>query len=483
MTMPRFTRALLLVPLAFLPGQAAGTTVHGDLRYAGMPVSSTFSNMKSAVVRTINQATHESHYYQIPVGDTYEIPVDVPPGTYTIEVLQSPDEGRQGTIWFSGDLHSFLTADIPDATSYQVDIDLASVIHIVAPFDSLQTWLGPGRTCPFGPQVPRTFNLSWEPVPAAVRSVVEVQHYSCQGLLSTEALHTTGTSVQITQRTDQNETYIKAWVVSYDSADRAIGVMGYIAYEDSISATFAYFQAPEGTRPLHTAGQIISQVAHIEGGASWQTDLVLTNPTAADITTLLYYTPRSTNGLTGFTSTQVTIPAESSRTYDDVLDRLFGEQGAGALEVASPTLAVATRTVTPAPAGGSFGQGVTPIVPEQVLSSGGSQLAVAGGVVRTQHSVGLARSNLALNEVWGEPATVEVQLLDASGSLLGTQPVSLDPYGSVQINDVAKTIGHVQSLEDGQLRVRLTAGPGRVAATLFIVDASNDPATVPLMSR
>jgi len=205
--------------------------------------------------------------------------------------------------------------------------------------------------------------------------------------------------------------------------------------------------------------------------------------TTAEIATTLYYTPREANGLTDADTAEITVPGGQSVTYEDVLGQLFGRSGADALEVASPVLVVATRTGTPAAGGGTYGQGVTPILPEQVLESVGTQMAVAGGVVRKRDSNGYTRSNLALNEVWGEPATAEVELLDSAGSSLGSKTVALPPYGNMQINDLVKSLAGVSTLQDGQIRVRLSSGPGKVAAALFIVDRSNDPATIPVVVR
>ncbi len=234
-------------------------------------------------------------------------------------------------------------------------------------------------------------------------------------------------------------------------------------------------------RPLHSDGQVIPQVAHLKGkGVSyWTTDLTLANPTTVAITTKLYFTAREAHGLIGYAEAEVTVPAGACRTYTDVVALLFRLSGAGSLEVASTDLIVATRTFTAAAGGGSYGQGCPPVAQGTVISASDGLRLLAGGVIAGSG----ARSNLALNEVWGEAAGVRVRLLDRDGTQLGSRTYQLQPYGNTQVNDVAKELGALSVLAEGQVEVTVTQGTGRVAATLFIVDGSDDPATVPLVAR
>ncbi|MCG6964506.1 MAG: PKD domain-containing protein, partial [Acidobacteria bacterium] len=240
--------------------------------------------------------------------------------------------------------------------------------------------------------------------------------------------------------------------------------------------------APEGAaRPPHSGGQVVPQVAHLKGkGVSyWTTDLTLANPTAAPITTKLYFTVREADGLTGYAEAEVTVPAGACRTYSDVVLSLFGLSGAGSLEVVSADLIVATRTFTAAAGGGSYGQGCPPVAQDAAISTSDGLRLLTGGVIAGSG----ARSNLALNEVWGEAAGVRIRLLDRDGTMLGERTYQLQPYGNLQVNDLAHEVGGLTTLAEGQVEVTVTQGTGRVAATLFLVDGSDDPATVPLVVR
>ncbi|MCP4903054.1 MAG: hypothetical protein GY906_39320 [bacterium] len=230
-------------------------------------------------------------------------------------------------------------------------------------------------------------------------------------------------------------------------------------------------------RPLHATGQVIAQVAHVRGFGSsyWTSQLTVGNPSASEILTDLYYTPRGANGATDFQRAQMTLAAGECRNIEDVVVTTFASAGAGSLEVVSPVLVVSSRTMTSASGGGAYGHGMVPIGADQVMKQVHAEVHGVG-VIKGEG----ARSNLALNEVWGESARVEVTLMNRLGEILGQREYDLAPYSNHQINDLVYELAQLSSLNEGQVRVKLLNGPGRIAATLFVVDASDDPSTVPL---
>ncbi len=236
---------------------------------------------------------------------------------------------------------------------------------------------------------------------------------------------------------------------------------------------------PGDGRPPHAPGQTVPQVARVPGfgGSLWTSELTLLNPTDAAVTTTLIFTPRDADGLATYQTVEVTVPAHGCRTWSDVVNSLFGATGAGALVVSSEVLVVSTRTSTPASGVGAYGQGALPVESSRTARLAGPTTLVAGGVI----AGGGARSNLALNELWGEAATVRVVLADRDGSMLGERTVALPAYGDTQLNDLAGALAGLSSLREGQVSVTVIVGGGRVGATLSIVDPSGDPATVPLV--
>ena len=67
------------------------------------------------------------------------------------------------------------------------------------------------------------------------------------------------------------------------------------------------------------------------------------------------------------------------------------------------------------------------------------------------------------------------------GNLFGTRDYVLAAYSNHQINDVAGELAGLSTLVEGQVEVRFEAGQGRIAATMSLVDASDDPVTVPVL--
>jgi hypothetical protein len=464
--------------LSAIPGLA--TTVGGDLTYGGMPVSETFTNMRSGVmqVRSIDQGTTVN--YQYPVGDSYQVPVDLEPGEYRLWFLLTPREDETDIGRWSGDLYRAVgLVEIPDQAEHELDVDLQLAVHLVEPLDSLSTW--PGSTCgvcPKGAPQPLELSLSWGPVPRAVRYEVLLLRRDCSGGTASETIPVEATKLGVLQGEAPGEEYLEVEVMGYDAEDRQLTVSPYILYSDGCGPYRFTFQPPVEGRSIHSTGQHVAQAAHVGGvgTAFWTSSLILTNPTAADITTALYYTPRGADGLSDYQEATVTVPAGACRVFEDVLGAVFGTTGAGSIEVASSGLVVASRIATAAPDGGAFGQGLMPIASGQVLAVVG-KVARTGGVIQG----GGSRSNLALNEVWGEPATVTVRLLDRDGVVLGERSYTLNAYANRQVNNLAGELAGLDSLAEGQVEVRLDAGPGRVAATLSLVDSSDDPVTVPVL--
>ncbi len=471
---------LLVLSLGLPAGLALATTVGGDLTYGGLPVSDTFNNMQSGVmqVRSIDQGTTVNHVF--PVGDSYEVPADLAPGTYRLWFLLTPRPEETGTTHWSGDLHRAVgLVDVPDQPGFELDVDLQLAVHVTEPLDSLTTWPGATcRVCPKGAPQPSTFTFGWAEVPRAVDYELQIYRRDCSGGLTPEIVPVAGTSAEIEQGLVPGEEYLEIEVLAYDDQERLLSVSPYILYSDGCGPYRFTFQPEQEGRPIHGTGQHVAQIASVGGVGSsfWSSALILTNPTAEDITTAVYYTPRDAEGLIAYQEASVTVPAGSCRVVADALGTLFETTGAGAIEITSPDLVVASRTSTPAAAGGAYGQGLMPITGRQVLSSFGSA-AVAGGVVKE----GGARTNLVLNEVWGESATARVSLMDRNGALLGARDYPLAAYSNHQINDLVRELSERSELSEGQIEVSLESDSGRVAATLSIVDASDDPITVPVL--
>lgn len=472
--------ATLLVVCCLIAAPTEAVTVTLQFRYAGLPVSSTFTSLGSGFVE-VGEEGVSSHklYRSIAVADSFQIPDDIKAGKVTFWVIFTPNATWTSSLHFSGDLYARLyNVTVPDQATYQLVVDMFQCVRLTQPLDSSVQWPGT-TTCPAGPAEPQSFLVAWDPVPRAVSYAIRLWRKDCSNnFLETTTTPVSETSALITQQTVVGERQIEIEVIGYDGTSTQLTTTPYMEYENAYVAAF-YFHLQPTARTSHSPGQHLSQLAHIPGSGSsyWKSDLTLTNPFHVPLTTKLYYTPRDKNGLAEYQETEVTMPPVTCRTYQDVVDTLFHASGGGSLEVVSTSLLASLRTYTPASGGGYFGQGIMPVTATQVIMRPAPSKAVAGGVVKGSG----ARTNLAINEVWGEAAKVTVELLDRDGTVKGSRSYDLLPYGNIQVNDLAQTLASLTTMTEGIVRVTVTEGNGRVGATMSVVDGSGDPSTVPLL--
>lgn len=471
--------------LAVVSSTGFGATVSGTVRYSDLPLGDTFSagtfvtlSVRAYETTTRTWTTGTVNY----TGSSYAIP-SLAPGSYRIYVLLSPTAGRQaGQYARTFELTGARTATVGGEPAVTLDFGLLYGVHYTAPFDSTAVWPGSWASCPYGSEAPRTVTVAWTPVPRAVRYRLYVMRRSCAGgdPVREDRHDTTSTSVTVTQGEAAGEEYLELSVQAIDGDSAVVSTGPVVVYADREQQPAVHL-APGGGRVSGSSGQHLAAAAHVQGvgKAFWQTDLVLSNPTPDDVTTTVYFTPRGANGLTAYHERQVEVAAGHCRTLPDVVSTLFGVSAAGALEVSSPSLVVASRTYSTAATGGTYGQGYLPIPANQRASLGGPTRLVAGGVGK-----GGVRTNLTLNEVSGQAVKVRVELLDRYGSEVGEREESLHPYGNAQINDIVTVLASLGSLEDGQVRVTVVEGSGTIAATLSVIDsATADPTTIPLEPR
>ena len=75
-------------------------------------------------------------------------------------------------------------------------------------------------------------------------------------------------------------------------------------------------------------------------------------------------------------------------------------------------------------------------------------------------------------------------LADRLGGVPYANGVSLQAFGTSQINDVVGQISGLGSLTEGQVVVTVTGGSGRIAGAVSMVDGiSQDPTTLALQPR
>lgn len=464
--------------LFLVPPAASGAEISGSLLYDDLPVATVFPDITVTVV------------YANPwdPGDQIYGTVDLATSTYSISGLVA---GRYGISVFldrtpptsdvgnSGDLQSYLNVDVDDPQDViEQDLDIRYNYHVLSPVDSELPLDGMGLDCSAHPGVDYPITFTIEPVPRAVDYWFNVALAACPG----------GTVGWIDFHSAEPSGVIEWGSAGEDFQQPYVRCLGSTGKDLCGGPTFHYTDAhvwglflsgrDAGGRGIHRSDAVvIPAVASAPGaqGTFWTSAVSLVNLSGVERDLEILYTPRGSNGLDSYTSTTVTVPAWSQLAWSDVMDELFAAAGAGALEIRGGQLAVTSRTSTAGGEGGSYGQGIPPVQPGQLLSAAGSDDVTMGGVEQ-----GTAfRTNLGLCEVWGESATVRVTILDADGTELGHRDVELRPYENTQINEVARTVAGADPLAAGMARVAVTAGGGRVAAYLSVVDnATGDPTFV-----
>ena len=235
------------------------------------------------------------------------------------------------------------------------------------------------------------------------------------------------------------------------------------------------------------------------GGAEWRSDVSLFNPSTAGPMTVQVAFLDGTASIDSLADLAgkwkpVSIPARATRSFENVVSSIFGlgKGSYGAILVrADPLLAaqvVANGSTYDVSRGGDGTVGLS--LPSVAFPNGASAgLLAAGGVVEL---IGLrddatSHTNLAIANLYSDPATVEVTLWGANGARLG-QPVSLtlNPFGVRQLTNVLTAppgggAGYdkvANPVSTYRARVRVVAGSALFPYASVIDDVSKDPVLV-----
>ena len=473
--MSRRASSVILGVFLLLPISALGADLTGPLLYDGEPLSTIFTDITTTyaiailsgggarVEGTVDLATDTCSFTGLEAGRHYiNIYLDRtdPPST--------PAD--------HGDLSGGATVEITDPQStVEQDFDLGYVYRIVSPVDSDSPLNGLLNDCTAHPAETYPITFTIEPPPRATDYTFITWFDACPGgNIGIVEIDATQPSAQIEWGT-ANEDFQRFAVRCTGASGRPLCNSPQLEYADGWSFTLHLRNRDSSGRAIHlTDAVVIPAVAGTPGaqGTYWSSALSVTNLAITDRQIAFTYTPRDTDGLDSYTTTVVDVPASSQLDWTDVLAELFSTTGAGALELRGHDLAVTSRTSTPGAAEGSYGQGIPPLRPKELLSVAGTASAVMGGVEEGP----AFRTNLGLCEVWGEAATVTVIISDDSMRELGRRNYLLRPYENTQINKVATEVAGLTAFSGGIVEVIVVSGDGRVGAYLSVVDsATGDP--------
>jgi hypothetical protein len=235
---------------------------------------------------------------------------------------------------------------------------------------------------------------------------------------------------------------------------------------------------------------LVPSVAHTGG---FVTGLAVTNVEAADGQFVVQYLGHGNDGDQNVPALQpVSVPQRvapsGSREIPDVLGTLFSiSSDFGALLVQSTgRLLIGAHTETPAPGGGSFGQFTEAV---DVSSGAVPSLALAFGETGRFVAVredAFARTNFVLANTSMTPCTVQSEVRDAGGNLLGgTRTFTVPPHTMIQKNRLKDTYGITGDVRAASVSVKNVTADCAVAGTAYVLDGNttpgtNDPFAVPL---
>ncbi|MCI4354071.1 MAG: beta-propeller fold lactonase family protein [Thermoplasmata archaeon] len=209
-------------------------------------------------------------------------------------------------------------------------------------------------------------------------------------------------------------------------------------------------------------------------GAYYTTDLTVANTGTSDAVVTFQFLGHDQNG-TSASQENVTVDAGRSVTYADVLSSLFGRlNDYGAIRISSTSASIVALGQTSTPSfGGTFGQSVPAARPSDLVTAG-SPRSIVG--VREDSAF---RSNLILNNTTASSLEVDVVLIAADGTTLGSKGYTLPPLSMTQATRVVRDLGVSGDVVGARLVLSTPTPGGAFAAYAAAIDnVTNDPRTL-----
>jgi photosystem II stability/assembly factor-like uncharacterized protein len=257
--------------------------------------------------------------------------------------------------------------------------------------------------------------------------------------------------------------------------------LAYASVIDNSSGDPVFIPA---ARVIAAADLTIPAAAHVSGsaGTNWRTDLAVHNAGSTGAAFTVTLLEKGVNNSAPETRS-FTLDSGLTVRYRDVLDSMFSYQGAAALGITvdTGTLLVNSRTYNDQPEG-TFGQLVPALSNLNAISDGET-----GHLIQLSHQPGKAagyRTNIGFVNLTGSWLQLQLELYDASGTLLGTVPASdtgLRPYSYHQIDKVFEKVTS-SPVSNGFALIRASTAGGRFFAYASVVDnRSGDPIYIPAL--
>lgn len=263
--------------------------------------------------------------------------------------------------------------------------------------------------------------------------------------------------------------------VTVDSSTGAVSA--YASVLDNVT-TDPLAVMPVDVSKIGNNRYVIPGMAELPNGTNnFHSDLRVFNGGPSEMTATLTYYPQG-NGAPMTTTRQIASGAILS--VDNVLPALFNATNTGGsivITTGAPSALVATgRTYTNVDGGGTYGQFIPGVMPEQGIGRTDRGLQV----LQVEQSDRF-RSNLGLAELTGNAATVRVSLTLPDSKVTPSVNVDLAPNEFRQLNRVVESLlGGGTQTYNVRMTVEVLSGTGRVTAYASVIDnESKDPTYVP----
>ena len=198
-------------------------------------------------------------------------------------------------------------------------------------------------------------------------------------------------------------------------------------------------------------------------GSQWYTDLYVFNPGTETVSVDIYFLPRSTDN-TGATPFKYDLAGGETLTLPDVIHGTFGEESAaGAFRIVATAPVVANCRVYNRAGTDTFGQGLEGVPASAAITPGHPTDVV--GLASNGTAPGTFRSNVFAVNTSASTTTLELSLVDSSGSTVATKSYTLKPYAALYAKVTDFGVGDFDS---GTLHAAVTAG------SAIVVAAKND---------
>jgi len=260
------------------------------------------------------------------------------------------------------------------------------------------------------------------------------------------------------------------------SQDPTARYVAYASTVDNVSGDAVFGSPVAGSgETLFVAG-----VAHLEGvnQTVWRTDLELC-ATGTDPARLRLDLLRADSDNSSPAARSVTVPPSGCSRYDDIVGSLFGSSGSAALRIVPEhgSAAVSSRTYNQL-ADRTFGQHIPGQVESRAISIG--QRAT---LVQLAHSISPTsgfRTNIGLTNRGAEALTVTIDLHSGDGAMLASRDITLRPFEFHQEGNVFRNVVSAD-LSDAfaVLSAQGSANGGFFAYASVIDNRSGDPVYIP----